>query len=260
MSICGWPHMDPCITVEIGGIEIASSGNTYGYRLTSDVDGWEGGAPASGGPTAFEGADGGVRGDVYYSPRVLTIEGSIRAKSHEDLVDMIAELSRLGRYETLTVDESVHSGHVRQVDVARMRPVQITTLGPTYAKWTMTLQTTDWRRVEDVLQVETVTTAGTPLRNLGTAPAALTLHLTGPLTNPGISWAGGAWQYTGTIAAGQTISVDLERRVVRDPATTTHYRRFAAGTWLSLAPGLTTMWRTGTGSGTITARWRSSWL
>lgn len=259
MSICGWPHVDPCIIVSIGGIEAVSSGGEDGYGLVS-LDGWEGGAPASGGPVAFEQADGGVRGDVYYSPRILTIEGSIRAKSHEDLVDMIAELSRLGRYETLTVDEAVHSGHVRQVDVARMRPVQITQMSTTYAIWTMTLETVDWRRVEPDLQTAIVTASGTPVRNLGTAPAALTLHLAGPLTNPGISWSGGAWQYTGTIPSGTTISVDMERRVVRDPATTAHSRRLASGSWLSPQPGLTTVWRTGTGSGTITARWRSSWL
>lgn len=258
MSICGWSHQDPCIIASIGGIEAVSNGPTAGFGLVS-LDGWEGGAPASGGSVPYEAGDGGVRGDVYYAPRTLIIEGDIVATDHEDLADKIGELSALGRYETLTVDETVHTGWVRQMDATRMRPVQITTHGPTFATWTMTLETVDWRRVEDVLQVETITTAGTPLRNLGTADAALTLHLTGPLTNPGISWAGGAWQYTGTIATGQTISVDLERRVVRDPATTAHYRRFAAGTWLSLLPGLTTVWRTGTGSGSISARWRSSW-
>lgn len=257
MSICGWSHQDPCIIVSIGGIEAVSSGSS-GFGLVS-LDGWEGGAPATGGPVPYELGDGGVRGDVFYAPRTLIIEGDIIATDHEDLADKIGELSSLGRYETLTVDETVHTGWVRQMDVARMRPVQITTHGPAYATWTMTLETVDWRRVEPDLQTAVVVSGGTPIRNYGTAPAALTLHLQGPLTNPGITWSGGAWQYSGTVASGQLIAADLETRVVRDPATTAHTRRLASGSWLSPAPGLTTLWRTGSGSGTVTARWRSSW-
>lgn len=258
MNFCGWHHQEPCIIVTIGDVEAASSGTATGYGLVN-IDGWEGGAPASGGPVPYEQGDGAVRGDVFYAPRSLIIEGSIIATDHEDLADKIAALSALGRYETLTVDESVHSGWVRQMDVARMRPVQITPQSATYATWTMTLETVDWRRVGVDMQSEVIVAGGTPLRNLGTAPAALTLHLDGPLTNPGISWPGGAWQYSGSIGTNNMISVDLERRVVRNPATTVHSRRLASGTWLSLPPGTTTVARTGTGAGTITARWRSSW-
>lgn len=258
MSICSWAHQDPCMIVRIGDIEAVSNGPTYGYGLVS-IDGWEGGAPATGGPVPYEAGDGAIRGDVFYGPRSLIIEGDIVAVDHQDLADKIGALSALGRYETLTVDETFHTGWVRQMDVTRLRPVQITPHGPTYATWTMSLETVDWRRVEPDIQVATVTTAGTPIRNLGTAPAALTLHLNGPLTNPGIAWGGGAWRYSGSIPSGQMISVDMERRVVRNPATTAHSRRLASGTWLSPLPGLTTLWRTGTGSGTVTARWRSSW-
>lgn len=259
MSICGWSHQDPCIIVSIGDVEAVSNGPTHGYGLIT-LDGWEGGAPASGGPVGFEQGDGAVRGDVFYQPRTIIVEGDIHATDHEDLADKIGALSALGRYETLTVDESVHSGWVRQVDVARMRPVQITTHGTIYATWTMTLETVDWRRVSVDLQAMALTTAGVSLLNQGTAEAALSLYLAGPLVTPGISWPGGAWQYSANIGTNNTIVVDVERRVVRNPATTEHSRRFAAGTWLSLPPGTTTLARTGTGAGSITARWRSSWV
>lgn len=258
MSICGWSHQDPCMIVTIGGVEAVSNGPTLGYGLIS-IDGWEGGAPATGGPVPYEMGDGAIRGDVFYGPRTLIIEGDIVAVDHQDLVDKIGALSSLGRYETLTVDEEYHLGWVRQVEVTRLRPVQITTHGLTEASWTMTLETVDWRRVEPDLQTAVIVPGGTPVRNLGTAPAALTLHMVGPLTNPGITWYQNAWQYSGTVPAGTTISVDMERRVVRNPATTAHSRRLASGSWLSPMPGLTTVWRTGSGSGTITARWRSSW-
>lgn len=258
MSICGWLHPEPCIIVEIGGIEILSSGAGEGYRLTG-ISGWEGGAPATGGPVPYEAGDGAIRGDVFYGPRTIVLEGSIRARTHADLSEMIADLSSLGRYETLKVDEEFHLGWVRQVEVTRLRPVEITPRGPKSAIFTMTLETVDWRRVEPNLQTALIVPGGTPVRNLGTAPSALTLHMVGPLTNPGITWYQNAWQYSGSIPAGTTISVDMERRVVRNPATTAHSRRLASGSWLSPMPGLTTVWRTGSGSGTITARWRSSW-
>lgn len=257
MSICGWPHKDPCIVVEIGGIEAASSGSGSGYSL-SVLDGWEGGAPVHGGPISFEQADGGARGDVYYGPRTLIIGGGITAHSHEDLADMIGELSNLARYETLTVDEAVHTGHVRQVEVVRDRPVQITQQSTTYATWTMTLRTVDWPRV-GVDALSAVIGSGTVLRNAGTAPAYLSLALAGPLTNPGVTWSGGAWQYRGMVPAGTTLQVDMRHRVVRDPATSRRSRRLAGGDWPSLPPGDTAFTRTGTGAGTVTAHWRSTW-
>ena len=257
MSVCGWPHQDPCIIVTIGGVEAISNGPALGYGLIG-LDGWEGGAPATGGPVPYEAGDGAVRGDVYYGPRSLIIEGDIVATDHEDLADKIGALSALGRYETLTVDEAVHSGHVRQMDVARMRPVQITTLAPTFATWTLTLQTVDWPRV-GVDELSQVITSGTVLRNAGDVPAYLTLTLVGPLTNPGVTWPGGAWQYRGTVPSGQTLQVDMRNRVVRDPVTATRYRRFAGGDWPVVPPGDTAFSRTGTGSGSITARWRPTW-
>ena len=262
MSICGWSHKDPCIVVTIGDVEAVSNGPSYGYGLLSPVDGWEGGAPAFGGPVGYEHGDGRARGDVYYSGRSLIVEGDIHAEDHESLAEMTQALSSLGRYETLVVDESVHSGLVRQMVVSRLRPVQITTHGTTYATWTMHLETIDWRRVDVDQQTVTVTAGGVACRNIGTAPATLSLVLTGPLTNPGVSWPGGAWRYSGTVPSGTTLQVDMERRTVWDPAPVSgpsQHRNLAAGTWLLLPPGSTTLSRTGSGAGSITASWRSSW-
>lgn len=259
MSICGWSHPDPCMIVTIGDVEAVSSGWAPGYGLVN-LDGWEGGAPATGGPVSYEAGDGAIRGGVFYGPRSLIVEGSIVAVDHEDLADKIGALSSLGRYETLTVDETLHTGWVRQMDVTRLRPVQITTHSPTYATWTMSLETVDWRRVEPDLQTAVVVSGGTVLENFGTAHAALSVTLHGPLTNPGLSWPGYAWQYSGSVASGQTLVVDMDERRVQDPASATQYRKNAAGAWLSLPPGKTSLSRTGSGSGSITARWRSSWL
>ena len=260
MSICGWNHQDPCIIVSIGDVEAVSNGPAYGYGLLAPVDGWEGGAPGKAGPIEFEQADGGVGGDVYYGQRTLIIEGDINAHDHEDLADKIAALSSLGRREILTVDESVHSGLVRQMEVSRLRPAQISTHGTEYATWTMTLQTTDWCRVDVDQQSTVIGTGGSVLRNIGDATAYLTLDMVGPLTNPGITWPGGAWEYRSSIPVGTTLTALMRSRVVRDPATSGRSRRHASGDWPTVPPGDTTFTRTGTGTGSITARWRSTWL
>ena len=258
MSFCPWPHEEPCTILSIGDLEAVSSGAEIGHGLVS-IDGWEGGAPAVGGPVPFESADDAIRGDVYYGPRSLIIEGDTFAGSHAELAEMLGDLSTLGRYETLTMDETVHLGLVRRMDVTRLRPVQITMQSPTWATWTLALESVGWRRLDVDAQSAVITTGGTALANTGTAPTQISFNLNGPLTNPGLSWPGGAWQFSGTVAAGQSLVVDMDQRRVQDPKTTTQYRRLASGSWLALPPGTTTVKRTGTGSGTITAKWRSAW-
>ena len=252
---------DPCVVVTLGGVEIASDDAPFGVHL-SGWSGWTGGPMVSASVTPWESRDGAARGDVLMRPRAVTMSGQIHGRSAEDLAEMVEELSVAGlaeRWSTMTVYEQ-HLGLERQVTVARTGPADIEVLTPTIATWTLSVQADDWRRVGVDQQSLVVPSGGAVARNLGDAPAALTLSLKGPLTDPGISWSGGAWQYSGTVASGQEIRVDMERRTVRDPATTEHFRRYASGTWLSLPPGNTTLTCTGTGSGTVTASWRSSWM
>src|SRR5699024_1752463 len=112
-------------------------------------------------------------------------------------------------------------------------------------------------------QKVTITTRGTPLRNDGTYPAGLSFALNGPLKNPGFTWSGAAWSDGGSIASGMRLFVDAVRRTVRHPDTAAHSRQrllvLGAGSWPQLSLGMTTFWRTGSGRGSITASWRSSW-
>lgn len=255
---CGWSHEEPCITVSIGEVEAVSSGSGPGYGLVS-LDGWEGGAPAEGGPVPLESADGGVRGEVLYRPRSLIIEGDVVARDHLELSELTAGLSSLGRYEMLTVDETAHAGLVREVEVSRLRPVQITTHGPTYATWTMHVMSVDWRRFGVDLQSRSVSAAGVGLENIGSAPAPTVLRLVGPLTDPGIQWSGRTWRYYGSIPAGTTIVVDMEARNVKNASTGVQSRRRAQGDWLALPPGTTHVSRVGSGAGSVTVEWRSAW-
>ena len=255
---------DPCTIVTLQGLELWSSGRVDGTNmgLMSPVDGWANGTDSDTTTGGWEDADGGPVPDIRWAPRTLTIDGDILARSHADLAEAMEEVGQVltrPRRDLLVVDESVHLGLVRQIEVHRTRRPIITQVSPTYAVFTLMVEAPEWERVGVDAQSATVTTGGVACQNIGTADAAVTATLTGPLTNPGLSWAGGTWQYEGVIPAGRTLTVDMRRRRVRDLATAVHYRQNAAGSWLNLPPGTTTVTRTGTGSGSIRLDWRSTW-
>lgn len=255
----GW-HRDPCLMITLQGLEIVSDGP--GAFGVTNIEGWRGGTAATGGPIPWEAADGGIHGDVFFGPRTVTIEGDIEARDHREYAELVEEVGSVltrPRRDTLVVDETYHLGLIRQVDVVRTRPPMISQLGPTYGIFTLTLDAASSVRLGVDQQSATIASGGVDLQNIGDMDASVQVTLQGPLTNPGLSWPGGSWRYTGTVSSGTTLQVDMDRRVVRNPATTAHSRSQAAGTWLRLPPGATRVSRTGSGSGTVTARWRSAW-
>lgn len=262
MSVCGhWhPTPEPCMLITLQDITMVSS--SVGIFGVSTLDGWRNGVAATGGPAPFENADGGVMGDIYAGGRSIVVEGDIDAPDHEAYMRAEEQLGALltrPRTAQLVVDERFHLGVTRQIEVTRLRPPQITQMGPSYGIFTLTLEAATYLRLGVDEQSVTVPTGGVDLLNIGNDDAHVTARLIGPLTNPGLSWPGSSWRYTGTVSSGQTLTVDMHRRTVRDLGTAAHSRNQAAGTWLSLAPGTTRVSRTGTGSGRIELGWRSSW-
>lgn len=258
-----WRVPDPCVVVTLpGGIELVSEeGPTAAEFTLSSWDGWTNGPDVRGGGVDWESADGGVEGDVYLAGLSLAFDGMIVAPSASRLWELQEELGSIltrERWGTLRVDEE-HLGLSRQVRVARGGRPTITPLTDRLARFAVQFQSPSPYRLGVDQQSAVIANLGTNLQNLGNQDADLTLIFTGPLTNPGISWPGGSWSYAGSISSGTTINVDMSRRVVRNPATAAHSRNLAAGTWLRLSPGTTRVSRTGTGSGSIEARWRSTW-
>lgn len=263
-----WRVPDPCVVVTLpGGIELAAdpAGGRSEYTLGT-WDGWANGPELRGGSEPWDNADGGVWGDLHFSGLNLQFEGMIEGRSANDYADLQAALGSIltnPRRGVMRVDEE-HLGLSRQIEVARGGRPTITQLTERIGRYSVQFQSASPLKLDVDAQAATITAAGVPLRNIGGADAALSMTLTGPLTNPGITWSGGAWSYGGTLAAGKRLFVDLERRTVRDPDTTTHSRDkllgLGAGSWPTLIPGTTTFWRTGTGSGSISMSWRSSWL
>lgn len=260
MHSCGIWHPEPCQIITVQGLEITSdSGSIFGF---SSFRGWDDEVETSGGPIAWAGTDGGVQGDVYFGSRVLTIEGDIEAPSHAALMEARAELGALltrDRWGTMIVDETFHLGLVRSMTVSR-RSLQITNVGVQDAIFTMVLAADDFPRRDAETQTAVIPAGGATLKNLGDMDAAVTATLRGPLTNPGLTWDDKGWRYAGTIASGQTLTVDMRREMVRNPSTGIHYANKVGGDWIALPPGSTKVSRTGTGSGSITLGWRSTWV
>lgn len=258
-----WRRPDPCVVVTLpGGIELTAdpAGGRAEYTLGA-WDGWVNGPELTGGAVPWADADGGVWGDLYFPGLSMQFEGMIVGRSANDYAELQAELGAVltnPRLGLLRVDEE-HLGLSRQVEVARGGRPTITQLTDRIGRYSVQLQSASPLKVDVGQQTATITTAGVVLRNIGTANAHPVVSLVGPLTSPGLSWPGGSWVYNGSIPSGTTITVEMDRRRVRNLATTAHSRNVVSGSWLGLPPGDTTVRRTGTGSGSITARWRSAW-
>lgn len=258
-------RVDPCTVVTLpGGLELVADDTSHPELTLARWEGWTSGADPRGGAVPWETADGGVEGDVHLAGLSPAFEGLISTDSPArmwELSEQIGSILTHDRWGVLRVDEA-HLGLSRQVTVARGgRPV-ITPLTETVARYQVQFQSTSPLRLDVVEQSVAVPAGGVDLVNAGNHPAAVTLTLRGPLTNPGLSWPGGSWVYRGSVGSGQTIGVDMARRVVRDPATSKQSRNLVVASstdWLRLAPGTTRVSRTGTGAGSITAAWRSTW-
>ena len=264
-----WNHVpEDCLTIELDGITFHGAHQLDGgyYGVTS-WSGWHDGSDARGGPTPYPASDGAYRTRVDMQATPIVIEGTIEASSRRELWEMTEALRKVlvrQRYAPLVVTEEALDLPSRQVSVCRLRHPRITWDSWTSAAFTLELQPDDWRKVDVTTQAATIRNGGTAtLTNAGDEDADLSAILTGPMSNPALSWAGGAWSYAGTIPAGSTRQVNFVSRLVRDPATSNSYRHIVNGQWPSVpADGQLSVKLTCTGATSATAatlQWRSTW-
>lgn len=252
----------PQVAATLEGLTFMS-GSVERSRITlSGWDGWMNGSDSRVDDGQWENADGGITTDVFFTGRSIRLEGLIIERTTRSLWERMEELGTVltrPRWGWLTVEEGLLGGLTRQIYVRRARRPMVTPVSSRIATYTLELVSAEYPRLAPDGFSTVIPAGGVELMNEGDWPAALGGTIVGPRTNPGFSWPGGAWKYTGSVAAGQTLFLDFQRRLVRDPATTAHSRALAQGTWLALPPGRTTVSSTGTGSGSQTLSGRSSW-
>jgi len=238
----GRPHHGPCF-------------------LLQRLDGWWGGGAVSGGPTPFPAGDSGIHGDTFLHGRVVTLRGKVLTENGAQQLDAFDELGAIfatARRVRLEVEESERS-MARYLTVAPVTLPVPQPISDRVAEVSVTVESDKFPLLDVVEQSVTIPAAGVSMKNDGTYRAYPVVSLVGPLTNPGLSWPGGSWTYNSTIPSGTTITVEMDRRWVRNLANTVHSRNVVSGSWLGLPRGATVVKRTGRGSGSIRAVWRSAW-
>lgn len=249
------------VVARLGGLEWQGRYGQGTPFVLRSLSGWWTGGSWSGGVVPWENADGGVEGDVIAGGRTVSMRMLIFTDHGADQMEALDDLAGVWadtRWHTLEVEEQ-DRGIARQLRVSPVDLGDPQLISDTVASTTWTLSSADRRLLSPTGETATVTAGGVDLRNTGNARADLTVRLVGPLSNPGLSWPGGSWRLNASVGAGSSFVVDMARRVVRNPATGTHARQHASGTWWSLPPGVTRVSRTGSGTGRVEASWRSSW-
>lgn len=251
----------PCVTASLQGLDFVSGSRARSRITLGGWDGWMNGGSRSGGPQAYSSADGGFEGDVYEGGRSIRFEGLIvetHATALWQRMDELGSILTAPRYGVLTVVEE-HLGMSRQIRVTRLARPMITPLSDRIASYTLELEAADAPRLDTVQQSAVFTAGGVTLGNAGNLRAEVSLLVQGPRTLTRLTGPWGAWEYRGSVPAGQTRVIDMRRRRVRNPATSVHSRADAGGDWLFVPPGGTTVALSGSGTGAVSGVWRSAW-
>ena len=103
------------------------------------------------------------------------------------------------------------------------------------------------------------------LSNAGTFQTGPVVKITGPVTDPSLEnvTTGKTWDYTGTIASGDYLLVDMEDRTVLLNGTASRYSNLTASSeFWDLEPGTNTIQFRAAAytASTATVTWRSAWV
>lgn len=267
---CGWQSIyqgcqptPDCLLIELDGLTFTGKHQPGAYYGITGWSGWIEAPDTKGGAAAYESADGGSETPVYHQGRGITLEGRIEALTRQELWQMAADLGVIltsNRWAPMEVTEDALDVPTRMIRVRRTRSPRVTFDSWTSAIFTLELESAGYPRL-DAAQSTAKLAMGEAktVENLGDYPASVSATLTGPLVNPTITWPGGVWTYTGSIPAGEQRVVSFSNRNVRDPASARNYRLSASGQWPKADPGSATWSLSGSGSGSVSLYWRSSW-
>lgn len=251
-----WPN-----TVTIGGF-VADNPD----RVTVNLTGWDDAPAIRSGIQDRAQQDGGWDASGFYGPRIITVEGMVDQPSHaaaKAVADELLSLSPRTVHEFAVDNEAVgvRTAWVRVTQGAVLEwlngeaftyGLQVTAPDPlkygpqvfgqaTLATsgggggltWPLTWPL-DWGVVAGT------TPGAVSVGNAGTASYFPRLRIDGPVPNPTVTLAetGDFIRYNGTVAAGQWLDIDLDRRrvLLNGQVSMRHLVTFG-GAWLSVPPG-----------------------
>lgn len=229
-------------------------------------------------------------GPTYLASRVITATGVALAPDQTTALYARDVLSSLcwdtSRLYTLTVTEVGRP--TRRADVRLNAATKIGEINPYAFDWQIQLKAPDPRRYGDEQTVVlnaptgvsggvtlpltvpvTLTTAGTStssgtITNSGTFPTRPVVEFIGPLVDPQIAnvTAGRTLGFEITLAAGDTLTADFDRRTVLLNGTASRSNTLTAtAAWWQLDPGGNdVVFTAGGGTGTAVVRYSPAWL
>lgn len=236
-------------------------------------------------------ADGGVHGSFYYGRRPVVLQGWVPPEEpHAFVNERIDRLQRAsnamrGDAELRWTEDGSDE---RRLLLRRQQPVRVTDRRP--KKFQIPLVSARAEIESSQEQTAVVDPGATgfvgftepivePLEsvladggqqfivNQGSAPAAPTLSIEGPITNPRVlnNTTGEELRLLFDLAAGETLVIDFRQRTVLLNGTASRYSavEFPASTWWALQPGSNDVRLNAltAGSGAqVTVGWRHAWI
>ena len=215
----------------------------------------------------MEGRDGGYVDSRFESIRSVQIEGTV-----------YADPAALDTYlDTLKADfapTSTNQPLYFKTDVEQ-RVVFGKSQGMNYTKdarrrlgivdFQVTILCEDPRIYTDTLVTQTVTRSvgSLAIDNDGTRPTPAILTITGSISNPTITHtqSGTVFDFTGyTVASGQSLTIDLDNRIVLQNGVSKRSEMTVTGAWYLLGPGTNNFTFGGSGSSaTLKVDLRAAW-
>jgi phage-related protein len=201
---------------------------------------------------------------AFYGGRTITMSGKIRAHTLFKMRDMIQALRTA--FQDISVERPLRimTGDADRDVIIYCKKIQTLNIPETQADFRhmrdfqITLRASN-PRFQSYTERYAALTAGaaypisTSVPNLGNTNAQPRFQIIGPITNPSITntTTGKTMSFTVTIAAGQTWTIDVERRSIVDQTGVNQFSKLdVASDWVELAPGSNTIQLSGSGTPT----------
>jgi hypothetical protein len=230
------------------------------------LDGWAGGMGSTADTVQKPRQSGAWRGDGFALPRSVAMEGGVYAPSADLLssaFDRLNAVLPIGSDAVLRVTEA---GRTRWTRVRRGGSVVTDWTMPTMGRWSLRMDSTDWRKFgADVsgstalpsttggltvpftvpFTINAVTVTGqVSLTNPGNEPGPVVLRIDGPCQGPVITHVSSGAQLVFSsslvLGAGEFLLIDMERRSVLANGQASRSGYITSRGWSQFDPGVNT--------------------
>lgn len=256
------------------------------------IDGWNGSPEVR-----LSGVDrpqdhGQFDGPSYFGTRVVTLSGVAICPDKPTALlsqDIVASVATWDPSQLYLLQVAEVGRPTRRANVRLNAATKVGDFNGTSFSWQLQLKAPDPRRYDDIesvialspptgasggvtlpltvpfsISTTGLSTSSATATNAGTVATRPTVTFAGPLVDPQLAnvSAGRSLSFLITLAAGDTLVADFDRRtVLLNGSASRSSTLTSAAAWWELAPGGNDLaFTAGGGDGTATIRWRSAWL